>query len=377
MKAHLMLHDDWEIFGDGSGNMQLVMFDPLKKVLDICDKYKAKYTIMAEFGQQLAMKASSLKAHQNNSKIWETLLIDAIKRGHDVQLHFHPQWIGAQWKKGKWQLNHGRWSIAHLDKQESIDWLKKGIDYLEELLKPFDSNYKAVAFRAGSWMIQPSKVIHEVFEQLGILADVTIIKGMKTSKNNLGSVDFTNAYSSLVPWYADENDLTVKAKGEKQGLICIPTYSESIYIPKSLFEAINNPLSIPFSIKRSLHQRKKIYKPLYLKGEEKSVENITYFQHHQVFRKIFKSQVVVCNFDSVHYSTLLKMVDRAIENGRKNHYKKIPFIMMAHSKNFYSFSNFDKLLNKLSQKPEILFDTTRSVVSSLQDKSINSWLKGM
>ena len=52
---HLLLHDDWEIFGDGTGDPVKLMFDPARRLLDICDSYGAKYTFYAEFGQQLYM----------------------------------------------------------------------------------------------------------------------------------------------------------------------------------------------------------------------------------------------------------------------------------------------------------------------------------
>ncbi len=50
-----MLHDDWEIYGDGTCDPQSLMFDPAKRILDICDRYGAKYTFYAEIGQQLNM----------------------------------------------------------------------------------------------------------------------------------------------------------------------------------------------------------------------------------------------------------------------------------------------------------------------------------
>jgi hypothetical protein len=41
-----MLHDDWEIYGDGTGNPEVLMFQPAKRILDICDKYGANLPFM-------------------------------------------------------------------------------------------------------------------------------------------------------------------------------------------------------------------------------------------------------------------------------------------------------------------------------------------
>lgn len=33
---------------------------------------------------------------------------------NDVQLHLHPQWIGATYDKGAWRLNNACWRLADL-----------------------------------------------------------------------------------------------------------------------------------------------------------------------------------------------------------------------------------------------------------------------
>ena len=58
---HLMLHDDWEIYGDGTGDPEVLMFDPARRIVDICDKHVAKYTFYAEIDQQLNMLNGSKK----------------------------------------------------------------------------------------------------------------------------------------------------------------------------------------------------------------------------------------------------------------------------------------------------------------------------
>ena len=100
VNVNLMLHDDWEINGDGTGDIEKCMFEPARRLVDICDNYGAKYTFCAEIGQQFAMLNSSIKEHQKHAGKWENILIDAVKRGHDVQLHYHPQWEEAKYKDG-------------------------------------------------------------------------------------------------------------------------------------------------------------------------------------------------------------------------------------------------------------------------------------
>ena len=67
------------------------------------------------------------------------------------------------------------------------------------------------------------------------------------------------------------------------------------------------------------------------------------------------------------------MIDRAIQTAKRLSYTQIPLILFTHSKKFCGFSNFEKLIQRLSEKDEIQFQTTRSVVSSLQEQSVEKW----
>jgi hypothetical protein len=35
---------------------------------------------------------------------WEEVVPDVYQRGHDVQLHLHPQWTKARYEAGRWSL---------------------------------------------------------------------------------------------------------------------------------------------------------------------------------------------------------------------------------------------------------------------------------
>ena len=149
---HLLLHDDWEIFGDGTGDPVKLMFDPARRLLDICDSYGAKYTFYAEFGQQLDMLDAPTAKWRQYAQTWEEILKDAIARGHDVQLHFHPQWIGARLHNDQWKLDYTKWNTGSLSFDLLDEWIGKGAAYLRDLLTPVCEDYKLLSYRAGGWM---------------------------------------------------------------------------------------------------------------------------------------------------------------------------------------------------------------------------------
>lgn len=357
MEIDLMFHDDWELNGDGSGDINKLMFEPACKVMDLCDKYGAKYTFFTEIGQQFAMLKSDNPQHKKDAKKWENILIDAVKRGHDVQLHFHPIWINAFYENSQWQLDYSKWSISRMEKDEIIFHLKKGKDYFENLLKPYNPEYKVVAFRSGCWMVQPSFNLISALKELNITSDVTVIKGMKLDNSNLGSVDFSLAPSEFSPWIPDNIDI-LKETNVYENFFCIPTYGKKIYIPTFIYEFLNNPFSFNFIKKRRIQEKKKTYKPIFANNAKSDTKN----KPNGFWGGIFKERIITCDFGSMHYNTLLNMLSSI---KKQSNLKKLPFIMLTHSKSFYSYENFEKLLQSLAKDNKVNFKTTQSVVEIL------------
>jgi hypothetical protein len=339
-RLNIMFHDDWEIFGDGSGNPEKLMFDPARRNLDICDKFGAKYTFFAEFGQQLAMLDSSQSTHKKWAAKWEEILKDAIKRGHDVQLHYHPQWIGAQFIHGEWKLDFSKWALSSLGADEIYSRLKTGYDYLSNLLYPVDNQFKLLAFRAGSWMNQPGANIYKALHRLGIKADVTIRAGAIKDFGDIGKIDHSYAPSEILPWFADEEDFARESKSKRE-ILSIPTYSELINEKIPVYFLKTRPFSLVYYAQIKIKQLNlpKIKSP--------------------VPKKLSKGNLFHCNFGQYYYMNLIDMVNHAITKCEKENKYNVPFIMLAHSKNFLSHSNFENLLKYLKNYPKIKFVSTR------------------
>jgi hypothetical protein len=350
-----MLHDDWELQGDGGGDINKLMFEPAKKVLDVCDLWGAKYTFFAEFGQQLAMLNSPHKTHQKHAAEWESILQDAINRGHDVQLHFHPQWINATFTNNKWQLDFSKWAMSKLSEEEVDVWINKGVNYLSGLFSKTNQDYKTVAFRAGSWMNQPSGKIIKALKKHEVIADVTVIKGLVLKNSELGAIDFSYAPSNLLPWYSDENDFC-QIGNKENGVICIPTYSKHIVIPSLLNEVFNNPLAAKYLCRRRYKKKSNDYTPVYHKKESKKKQSL-----------FFKRRRMSLDFGSTHYSTILKQVSHVIKYMVKEDVSTLPMVLLSHSKSFYSYSNFHNLLQKLDREACVEYTTTQHAVEVIKN----------
>ncbi|MFW6134488.1 MAG: hypothetical protein ACOC5R_02805 [Elusimicrobiota bacterium] len=342
---NLMLHDDWEIYGDGSGDPEILMFDPAKRVLDICDQYGAKYTFYAEIGQQLNMLNAPEGKWARYANKWETILKDAIARGHDVQLHFHPQWIGAELKNGQWILDFNKWNTAKVNGALLDDWIGKGAAYLRQLLLAVDPDYELLSFRAGGWMCQPSKNLYRALKNHRIICDVSVVKGRYQKFADGSIVDFRSAHSCFEPWEVDPDDFSNKKEGS--GLWELPVYSETARLTHSVY-LLTKSFSPMYYYKIS--KRRQVQKG----GGRYSPKVV----------KIGKPKAYYGSFGYMHYRHLLKYVRQVKKYTQKTN-KTGHLIFLTHSKSFLDFNNFNQLLNSLSQMEGIKFNRTTDFIRKI------------
>lgn len=224
MRLGLILSNDWEVFGDGSGDYFTVQHRPLEECLAAAANHGAKMTVMAEVGQQWGHRALGEKESwaREIADAWEEILRETIRQGSDVQLHLHPQWLDASYEEtGKWGLNLNKWAIGRVNPVEAEGALRRGRDYLESLLKPVDPDYACHAFRAGAYCIQPSSAVIDILLKLGFKCDTSVTKGMVDGD----FFDYRGAYSNILPWFvAPSTDVRYQAKNVN-GLLEIPIYS--------------------------------------------------------------------------------------------------------------------------------------------------------
>jgi hypothetical protein len=208
VRLGLIFSNDWELFGDGSGEYFELQHRPLEALLKVVHERGAKLTVMAEVAQQFAHQALAERqswAHEI-AEAWEGILRDTVKMGSDVQLHLHPQWLGATHENNRWVLDLSKWAVSSITPDELERVFRDCKAYLEGLLKPIDPEYACIAFRAGAYCIQPSKHVVEKLKKVGVLSDSSVVAGLYKPPFN----DFRFAVSNIVPWFADANDVQYK-----------------------------------------------------------------------------------------------------------------------------------------------------------------------
>jgi hypothetical protein len=221
MKLGLVITDDWELFGDGSGDYFRLQHEPALALLDACEQQGAKLTLMAEVGQYWAYQkfCQQIPDGPKIVRSWEEVLQQAVRRGHDVQLHLHPQWHGATYD-ARWRLDLSKWSLTALPPDLMSELLHRGKQTLESLLR-----LRCAGFRAGNWILKPSDPAVNTLLKLGFRGDTSVVPGF-IIEGSFGKVSYRNAASDYRPWFADSQDVARLAPRSDNGMVEFPIYTE-------------------------------------------------------------------------------------------------------------------------------------------------------
>jgi hypothetical protein len=225
MRLGLIFSNDWELFGDGSGDYWEIQHRRLRQLLDVAAQFDARITVMAEVAQQWAHRRLAARESwaREISEAWESILVAAVREESDVQLHLHPHWLDARRRDGKWQLDFERWALSSLGRREIVDALREGKKYLESLLRPVRPAYRSVLFRAGAFCIEPAVNAIGALAEAGFLADTSVTKGLYDPRY----YDYRRAPSHVLPWEVDT--MSTARTGQHSGIVELPILSTRIW----------------------------------------------------------------------------------------------------------------------------------------------------
>lgn len=188
----IVVTTDHEIFGNGTGDVRQHVIEPTERMCRIGEKYGVPVTIFFEVEEFLSFRehATELK------KVWgydgaaemEQQARELSERGHDIQLHIHPQWYEATRTGGEWQLQMENLTVdslfAHGD--EAVSYLAKRKAELEYI-----SGKAVTCYRAGGFAAQPGQMLLRGLKENGFVLDSSVVKGLKRTKPC--PLDFDNA----------------------------------------------------------------------------------------------------------------------------------------------------------------------------------------
>jgi hypothetical protein len=215
---------DYEIHGNGDGCPYALMVEPTDRMLRQFERYGAKLTIMADIAEILRFREYAEEHGQDDFHYARIAaqLQDAVRRGHDVQLHVHASYFNAQFKNRRWEQDWSEYNFAGLPLQRLNEIVRLGRRYLEDLLQPVKPGYRCIAFRAANWAVNPSRNVVRALVNNDIRIDTSVFKYGR--RDTLVHFDYSSAHSSALPWRVGENDICVPDPSGQ--LVEFPIYSE-------------------------------------------------------------------------------------------------------------------------------------------------------
>ncbi len=349
---------DYEIFGDGLGDVKTHLVNPTDRILKICDKCKAKVTIMFDVAEYLAFKQHEEKGLLDHlcyspSSLMEHQIKVAVSGGHDVQLHIHPQWYGSEFSDGSWKLRMENWRLPHLKKSgrgdESIpsieEAMKQGKETLEGLLQPTYKGYKCQSFRAGAWCIQPEEEILQSMKKAGILADTSVYKNGVADDRSY--YDFRQARKNYGYWWTTRKNICRVGK-PGQNIIEIPIYSVDRPFPSLITPTRISTVLARRRLYRSLQKNSPVVK-----------------RRTQSFPKIHPTIPIKWDFCNLNAKELLWML--RLRKAQLDTNKKVPLVMIGHAKDFFNDQELFDFLTIVSTDymDQLSFTTLSEVVERI------------
>lgn len=179
---NLSLTFDYELYGDGSGDVFQHIIEPTNRILNICDSNHIKTTIFFEVIEYLKLKeewnnGNKMGYSKNPIEAIEKQLQEAAKKGHDIQLHVHPQWVKAKYEENQWKVDLSNWRLGDFKIEENYsieDMLSNGKKTIENLIREVVSEYQCIALRAGGYNVMPSQKVYNAMQNLGLKIDSSV-----------------------------------------------------------------------------------------------------------------------------------------------------------------------------------------------------------
>lgn len=184
---YLVLTVDYEVFGNGTGDVRRHVVEPTERMARLAERYGAPLTVFFEAEEYLAFERETGQLEPllgySPARLMREQVADLSRCGHDFQLHIHPQWHGAFYAGGKWRL---RWD------KETVDDLLPTIEdtrcfvlarkaLLESLASGNGRGHRVMAYRAGGFSARPGGKLLTALAENGFEIESSLVKGLHRS----------------------------------------------------------------------------------------------------------------------------------------------------------------------------------------------------
>lgn len=362
MTLELILTWDYELFGDGSGDVFSHMVDPTRRLLELCNRSGIKITVFFEVMEYLKIKeqwekGETMGYRENPGAAIEDQIRRILSDGHDVQLHLHPQWVNAEYRNG-WQVDMDSWHPAGLAEvsgnpadNTAGSVLERGKTTLENLLRPVDRGYRCRGLRMGGFNIQPSAPILRAMRQCGLVLDSSVFPG-GFSDTPLARHDFRTIRNTEPFWFVPGDDvLETASRLSKDTIIECPVF------------ALTRRRLFKYGIQRLRVKWKN--REYAVRQFRRRLDGGVSASLHYLFRR----EAVQWDFCLLGRRQLQKYFREATRIKKNSRRRYHPFLLIGHSKDFCYSSAFRSFVGFCAGR-KVRFATLSDVLDRIVEKRV-------
>jgi hypothetical protein len=304
---------DYEIFGNGTGRLDELVYEPARQLKDLFQKHGARFVVFVE-----AAEFEKIETYGTDPAI------DSVKKqirefytdDFEIALHLHPQWSNARYEQGQWRLDLTEYNLCVLPKVRISEIVDASVGYLRSVVG--QPGFTPLSFRAGNWLFQPTKTAASVLAEKGIKIDSSVFKGGLQRKNNL---DYRGSLKNGYYWPFSED---VNEPDPKGPWLEVPIHSEMV---------------APWKMATA---KRMAYKNQYGVTSQSTGSKLIRGLDFLRFRYPLK-----LDFCRMTLQEMISMMDRVIQQDRKDPEIYRPIISIGHTKDLSDFAAVDSLLSFL------------------------------
>jgi SAM-dependent methyltransferase len=221
MAAMTVDYETWQPQLDGVPlDWEADVFRPTERLLEVFEEAGATLTIFAEMGEYLWLCENRPQTAHRMEAQWREL----VQRGHDVQLHLHPNWLpdmNPEVVDGKWRWDMDRTRAADYPGDLTAAIARCRVA-LERAIRPVAPDYRVTSFRAGTYEAQPFDRLCDALVANRIEHDSSVVPGDNRPGRHY---DYRHALSDHQPWFASRYDPQLEAPRAERQIIELPVFT--------------------------------------------------------------------------------------------------------------------------------------------------------
>jgi hypothetical protein len=307
---------DYEIFGDGTGALYDLVYEPAKRLWEIFCKWDMRFVAFVEVAE--LEKIDSLATDPAIGQVKEQIR-KFYRDGCEIGLHLHPQWCNASYERGRWILDLTEYNLCTLPRPRIAQIVERSLEYLRHLVDC--PSFTPLSFRAGNWLFQPTQDAASVLSQHGIKIDSSVFKGGLQHNHKL---DYRRALRNGY-WWSFQTDAT--EPDSAGSLVELPVYAEMVpfwNMPTSKRLGFGNNFGAAAqSIRKRLNRV------------------------HDFLRFRYPLKLDFCRMT---LNELTSMIERVIEEDREEPASYKPLVAIGHTKDLVDPQTVDRFLSFLRAK---------------------------